>query len=60
MSTSVILSIIGFSWILIYIIIQILTFYGIGSNVYGVYLAFFIFIILSIVVLPNTNPKNIM
>jgi len=56
MKTSVLLTIIGFSSIMIYIIIQILNFYGVGSNVYGIYLAFFVFILLSLVILPNNYP----
>jgi len=52
-----IITLIGFSVILFYSIIQILKFYGIGEETYGVYLLFYIFIILCILILPNNYPK---
>ena len=51
------ITLIGFSVVLFYIIIQILKFYGITEDVYGVYLLFYIFIILCILILPNDYPK---
>jgi len=52
------ITLIGFSIIFFYSIIQILKFYGVGEDVYGVYILFYIFIIISILVLPNGNPKT--
>jgi hypothetical protein len=49
-------NIIGFSVIIIYILLQIFTFYGIGRDVYGVYLAFFVFLLLCMLVLPKNIP----
>jgi hypothetical protein len=47
------ITLIGLSIILLYSLTQILKFYGIGEDVYGVYVLFYIFIIISIIVLPN-------
>ena len=47
---------IGVSLLLMYIMIQILNFYGVDQSVYGIYLVFFLFIILSILILPNSEP----
>jgi hypothetical protein len=51
------ITLIGFSIIFFYSIIQILKFYGVGEDVYGIYILFYIFIIISILVLPSDNPK---
>ena len=51
------ITLIGFSIIFFYSIIQILKFYGVGEDVYGVYILFYIFIIISIIVLPSEYPK---
>jgi len=48
-----IITILGFTILILYILIQILNFYGIGQDVYGVYLAFIIFMILNSFVLPT-------
>jgi len=56
MGTGKIITIIGFTLIFFYIIIQILKFYEIGPDVYGVYLAFYLFLMLSVLVLPSTYP----
>jgi hypothetical protein len=50
-------TLIGLSIIFFYSLTQVLNFYGIGEDVYGVYLLFYIFIILCILILPNDNPK---
>ncbi len=50
------ITLIGLSIIFFYSIIQILKFYGIGEDVYGIYILFYIFIILCIVILPNDYP----
>ena len=47
------ISIIGITLLLMYGIIKILEFYGIGINVYGSYFAFYIFILISVFILPN-------
>jgi len=52
-----IITLVGISIIFFYSLTQIFKFYGIGEDVYGVYLLFYIFIILSIVILPNEYPK---
>jgi hypothetical protein len=52
------ITLIGLSIIFFYSIIQILKFYGVGEDVYGVYILFYIFIIISILVLPNGDPKT--
>jgi len=57
MSTSLIITILGVSIIIIYGIIKLLDFYGIGINVYGSYIAFYIFILLSSFILPREYPK---
>lgn len=51
------ITLIGLSIIFFYVLIQILKFYGIDEDVYGVYLLFYIFIILCILILPNEYPK---
>ena len=51
------ITLIGISIVFFYSLIQILKFYGVGEDVYGVYLLFYIFIIICILVLPNDNPK---
>jgi hypothetical protein len=51
------ITLIGLSIIFFYSITQILNFYGVGEDVYGVYILFYIFIIISILVLPNNYPK---
>ena len=51
------ITLIGISIIFFYSLTQILKFYGVGEDVYGVYLLFYIFIIISILVLPNDYPK---
>jgi len=47
---------IGVSLLVMYIMIQILTFYGVDQSAYGTYLVFFLFILLSILILPNNEP----
>jgi hypothetical protein len=44
----------GFICFTLYILSQILDFYGISSSVYGYYLAFYGFLAISILVLPTT------
>jgi len=52
------ITLIGISVIFFYSLTQILKFYGVGEDVYGIYILFYIFIIISLLVLPNDNPKT--
>ena len=52
-----IITLIGISIIFFYSLTNILKFYGIGEDVYGIYVLFYILIIISILILPNNNPK---
>ena len=47
----------GISLLIIYGLTKIFDFYGIGINVYGSYIAFYIFLLISVFVLPNTYHK---
>jgi hypothetical protein len=51
------ITLIGLSIVFFYSLTQILKFYGIGEHAYGIYILFYIFIIICILVLPNDNPK---
>ena len=51
------ITLLGVSLIFFYSLTQILKFYGIGEEVYGYYLIFYVFILLSILILPNEYPK---
>lgn len=51
------ITLMGISIIFFYSATQILKFYGIGEDVYGVYVLFYILIIISILILPNDYPK---
>jgi hypothetical protein len=53
-----VITLIGLSIVFFYSIIQILKFYGIGEDVYGVYLLFYVFLVISILILPNDYPKT--
>ena len=53
MSASSIITILGISILLVYGITRILEFYGIGINVYGSYIAFYFFLLISSFVLPR-------
>ena len=50
------ITLIGISIIFFYSLTNILKFYGIGEDVYGIYVLFYILIIISILVLPNQYP----
>ena len=52
------ITLIGLSIVFFYSVSQILNFYGVGQDVYGVYILFYIFIIISILILPNDYPKT--
>ena len=57
MNLSNIITVLGVSMLLFYSIVTILKFYGISESVYGTYLLFYIFIVISMVVLPTEYPK---
>ena len=54
MKASSIITGLGIAILLTYGITKILDFYGIGINVYGSYLAFYIFILITAFVLPRS------
>jgi len=52
------LTLLASAGIIIYVITNLLyILYGVGSEVYGIYVTFFMFIIISIIVLPNNYPE---
>jgi len=57
MTTSSIITTLGISIVLVYGLTRILEFYGIGINVYGSYIAFYFFILITSFVLPREYPK---
>jgi hypothetical protein len=57
MNLSNIITTLGISILLFYSTVTILKFYGVSESVYGTYLLFYIFIVLSMVVLPTEYPK---
>jgi hypothetical protein len=57
MSASSIITTLGISILLVYGLTRILEFYGIGINVYGSYIAFYFFVLISSFILPREYPK---
>jgi hypothetical protein len=57
MSASSIITTLGITIILIYGLTKLLDFYGIGINVYGSYISFYLFILISSFILPREYPK---
>jgi hypothetical protein len=51
------ITLLGVSLIFFYTISKILNFYGVGEEVYGYYIIFYAFILISILILPNEYPK---
>jgi len=51
------ITLIGLSIVFFYSLTQILKFYGVGEEVYGYYLIFYAFMLLSVLILPNDYPK---
>ncbi len=47
---------IGLTIIVGYCIIQILKFYGVDISEFGIYLSFYLFLFLSVFILPNSYP----
>lgn len=50
------ITLIGISTIFFYSIIQLLSFYGIGMDVYGAYVLFYILLIVCVLTLPKNYP----
>jgi hypothetical protein len=57
LNTSTIITSLGIAILLIYGITKILEFYGVGINVYGSYIAFYFFLLITAFVLPRNYPK---
>jgi hypothetical protein len=57
MSASSIITTLGISILLVYGLTRILEFYGIGINIYGSYIAFYFFVLISSFILPREYPK---
>jgi hypothetical protein len=57
MSFSDIITLLGFSLLFFYSLSKILVFYGINEDVYGVFVLFYMFLILSKIILPNKYPS---
>lgn len=57
MNTSSTITTLGLSLLLIYGLTKVLDFYGIGINMYGSYLAFYLFLLISVFILPNNYYK---
>ena len=51
--TSSAITTVGISILLVYVLTRVLEFYGIGINVYGSYMAFYMFIMISLFILPR-------
>jgi hypothetical protein len=47
----------GLSIIFLYSLIQICKFYGIETESFKIYIYFYVFILISTLILPNENPK---
>jgi hypothetical protein len=56
-SASTIITSLGVSILLVYGITKVLEFYGVGINVYGSYIAFYFFLLITAFVLPRNYPK---
>jgi hypothetical protein len=59
MTTGGIISLLGITLILIYIISKIMDFNGVSSKEYGSYITFYMFLLLSFFILPNNYSSNI-
>jgi len=57
MSASAIITTLGMAILLVYGFTRILEFYGVGINVYGSYITFYLFILISSFVLPRDYVK---
>ena len=52
-----IITLAGFTIVFFYCIIQLLGYFGIGTEVYGIYLYFYLMIIICMFLLPKEYPK---
>lgn len=52
------ITLLGLSIVFFYSVSQIFQFYGISEDVYGVYLLFYIFLIMCMFILPTEYPKS--
>lgn len=57
MTLSEIITYLGVSLILYYSLSKILNFYGIGQDVYGIYVLFYFLIMICILILPSNYPE---
>jgi hypothetical protein len=57
MTLSELITYLGVSLILYYSLTRILNFYGIGQDVYGVYVLFYVLIMICILILPSNYPE---
>jgi hypothetical protein len=57
MTLSELITYLGVSLILYYTLTRILNFYGIGQDVYGVYVLFYVLIMICILILPSNYPE---
>jgi len=57
MTLSEIITYLGVSLILYYSLSKILNFYGIGQDVYGIYVLFYLLIMICIFILPSNYPE---
>jgi hypothetical protein len=57
MSSGSIITGLGLAMLIIYGFIKILEFYGVGINVYGSYIAFYLFLLISMYILPTEYSK---
>jgi hypothetical protein len=55
-NASTIITTLGVSILLVYGITKVLEFYGVGINVYGSYIAFYFFLLITAFVLPRNYP----
>lgn len=51
------ITMLGITLLLIYGFTRVLEFYGIGINVYGSYIAFYLFILITVYILPTEYSK---
>jgi len=56
MSLSNLITLLGISLILFYSVTKILSFYGIGQEVYGIYILFYLLIMICVLILPSDSP----
>jgi hypothetical protein len=57
MTLSELITYLGVSLILYYSLTRILNFYGIGQDVYGIYVLFYVLIMICILILPSNYPE---